>query len=145
MMKKKIAVVVFLVLLIFATIGNFETLIWGYKATILGLVLSILFSLALIVLPIIFREEKLFLKFWAVFSFILLVVSVLGIMKNIEIITSDSLFLLTLLLTPFAGFGYLPDLLYSYAVTIVVTSVCFLLSLGVLFKKKIGHSAKEET
>ncbi len=144
-MKKKIAVVIFLFLLIFATIENFETLIWGYKATIWGLVLSILFSLALIVMPIIFRKEKLFLEFWAVFSFILLVVSTLGILKIREIITSTPLFFSVLLLTPFAGFGYLPDILYSYAVTIVVASVCLLLSLGILLKKKIGHSAKEDT
>ena len=139
-MKKFIFPALFVGLYIGAFASNYECAVFGGAATVLGAVLSIAFSAALILLPILTKGEKVFSKILLVFAALMCVSAVLGLLKVSGVITADILpiYIVTLLFSfPFSGFSlFINSGTLLYVILIIVPAVSLVLSALALKKPK---------
>ena len=139
-MKKIASIILYLILYIAGTVANWEAFVGGKKASVIGFSLSLLFAWALLVLPVWAKKEKLFLRFSLIFSGLLFLGSVVGILsKIIEPLENLGMYAV-IPVSAFGGLGYLLPDNTSHAVIIVLTLISCIVSALILFKKDKAES-----
>lgn len=107
MKKNIIFIAISATLFLAATMTNFWAMSIGSSATVPGFILSLLFVCGLVVFPLLSKGEKGFIKLELGFMVLISIVSIFGVLKSNNVITSDlSIPFIVGLLTSFYGLTY---------------------------------------
>lgn len=125
------------VLFLLAAVANFGAMVSGGPASIVGFISSLLFTCALVALPLLSKSKKGVLKFSLGFTGLLAIASIIGMLKYSGKIVSDFVIpIIVIPLTSFYGLTHMIPLRLLYYALIVFSLVCFALSAFLLFKAR---------
>lgn len=140
MKKQVVFITIFSVLFLSATAANFETMVWGSSATLIGLFFSLMLACAIIIFTILSKPKDLFIKLMLIFTGLLSLTSIIGMLIHADIITFDFVgIIIALTLTPFYGLTYIFPLNLFYYVLIGLSVLGFAVLTSVFFKKEKGN------
>jgi bacteriorhodopsin len=140
MKKQVVFIAICLILFVSATAANFSAMASGSSAALIGFVLSLLLTCSLIVFSLVSKPKDKFINLVLIFTGLIAVTSILGMLKYNDIIASDFFIpILALVLTSFYGLTYILPLNLFYYVLIGLSMLGSAVLTSVLLKKEKGN------